>query len=191
MDLELEKARKAEHKKYIRTYTSDRYRMKHQRMLDAVHDLKVLPVRGAYLDVSCGRGDMLVEAAKLGFAPTLGTEIVPKLIDGDRVRYGEVHSLPFGDKCFNVVTMFDVIEHLIPGDDELACSELKRMAKSHILITANNKESVSRPFGDVLHINRRTYPCWDGLFRKWFAPAKVTWIQGKRHYISEAWRIDL
>lgn len=165
--------------------------MKKERMKDAVNDLAALPVRGPYLDVSCGRGDMLVQAAKLGFSPVCGTEIVPQLIDGNQVKYGEVHALPFPAKSFNVVTMLDVIEHLIPGDDRLACNELERVARNHVIITANNKASVSRPHGDVLHINRRSYQEWDALFREWFAGATVVWIKGKRNYISEAWRVDL
>lgn len=182
-------ARQAEHQKYVRTYRSPRYRMKVKRMRDATNDLRDLPVRGAYLDVSCGWGDMLEQAAKLGFSPVMGTEIVPSLIDGHRVKYAEVQALPFEADSFDVVTMFDVIEHLIPGDDELACKELMRVARHHIVITANNKPSISKPYGDILHINRRQYEVWDKLFGRWFSPHKVTWLKGER--TSEAWRIDL
>jgi hypothetical protein len=89
--------------------------------------------------------------------------------------------------------MLDVIEHLIPGDDELACRELARVARHHIINTANNKPSISKPAKDVLHINRRPYEEWNTLFHKWFLGARVRWISKgvKRAYISEAWRIDL
>jgi ubiquinone/menaquinone biosynthesis C-methylase UbiE len=163
--------------------------MGQERKADAVNDLEALPSRGAYLDVSCGRGEMLVEAERLGFDLVHGTEIVPQLIDGIRVVRAEVHALPFSDKSFDVVTMFDVIEHLIPGDDERACRELARVARRHVLVTANNKSSSKT--GVELHINRRPYETWDRLFTKWFAPARVTWIKGARNYISEGWRIDL
>jgi len=131
---------------------------------------------------------MLVEAAKLGFEPVVGTEIVKALLS-DAVKYAEVHALPFEDKSFDVVTLFDVIEHLIPGDDELACREMARVARRHIILTANNKRSRNKA-GDELHINRRPYAEWDVLFRAWF-PGEVTWIKGPRSYVSEAWRIDL
>jgi ubiquinone/menaquinone biosynthesis C-methylase UbiE len=186
-----EEARAAEHAKYVDVYAKQpAYRMKVQRRADAVNDLKRLRTRGAYLDVSCGRGDMLTEAIRLGFSPVHGTEIVPQLIDGQRVVRAEVHSLPFSDKSFDVVTMFDVIEHLIPGDDEAACREMVRVARKHIILTANNRPSFSKAGAD-LHINKRPYPEWDRLFTKWFAPGAVTWIKGHRHYVSEAWRIDL
>jgi ubiquinone/menaquinone biosynthesis C-methylase UbiE len=188
--MSLEQERAAEHGKYVRAYRNPRYRMKAERMADAVADIRALPTRGAYLDVSCGQGDMLEAAASLGFAPVRGTEIVPKLIDGKRVVYAEVHALPFADKSFDVATMWDVIEHLIPGDDRRACHELARVARCHVVLTANNRPSFNKQ-GEDLHINRRPYAEWDALLREWFFPGRVTWIKGARHYISEAWRIDL
>jgi ubiquinone/menaquinone biosynthesis C-methylase UbiE len=184
-------ARSAEHAKYVNVYAKQpNYRMKGQRRIDAANDLRGLPSRGSYLDVGCGRGDMLAEAKALGFDPVHGTEVVPQLIDGLRVVRAEAHALPFPDKSFDVVTMLDVIEHLIPGDDEAACRELARVARRHIIVTANNRPSFSKAGAD-LHINKRPYPEWDRLFTNWFAPASVTWIKGPSRYVSEAWRIDL
>lgn len=186
----IEEIRRREHEKYARAYKTPNYRMGARRKLDAINDLRALPTRGSYLDVSCGQGEMLREAERLGFYPVSGTEIVPALIDGDHVVYAEVHALPFPDNSYDVVTMFDVIEHLIPGDDELACRELARVARRHILITANNRPSFSAA-GDDLHINKRPYQEWDQLFARWFAPGVVTWIKGHRSYVSECWRVDL
>lgn len=187
--MKLDEARAAEHAKYHRAYAlNPKYRMKAQRMADAVNDLRALPCRGSYLDVSCGRGEMLKEARKLGFKITTGTEIVPELLSAS-IFYSEVHDLRFNANFAEVVTMFDVIEHLIPGDDERACKELARVASRHVLLTANNKPSFNKA-GDDLHINKRPYEEWDRLFREWF-PGTVTWIRGRRNYVSEAWRVDL
>lgn len=184
----LTEARAAEHAKYVRAYGMNlKYRMKLDRRALAVADLAGLPVRGSLLDVGCGQGDMLEEAQRLGFDPVRGTEIVPSLIDGQRVVRAEVHALPFSDATFDVVTMWDVIEHLIPGDDEAACRELARVARKHVLLTANNRPSFNKA-GEDLHINRRPHEEWDALFRAWF-PGKVIWLGGKR--VSEAWRVDL
>ena len=181
--------RHQEHVKYERAYGRTRYRMKKARRRDAVGDLKALECLGSYLDVACGRGDMLAEARRLGFTRVWGTEIVSALLN-DNVLYGEVHDLPFPDKSFDVVTLFDVIEHLIPGDDEKACKEMVRVGRRHVLLTANNRPSFNKQ-GDDLHINIRTYDEWDRCFQQWFAPHRVTWIKGKRNYVSEAWRVDL
>lgn len=182
-------ARLIEHAKYERCYQAANYAMGRERRESSVKALKGLPFRGAYLDVGCGRGEMLAEAEALGFDPVRGVEVVSGLIDGQRVVYGECHALPFEDGSFDTATLFDVMEHLLPGDDELACRELARVARRHIVLTVSN--CISRNAnGDELHINRRPYEEWDALFRVWF-PGSVTWIRGKHHYISEAWRIDL
>lgn len=188
--MDIEAARSAEHQKYRRTYSAQpKYRMGPARMSDAIGDLSALPCRGSYLDVSCGRGEMVRAALRIGFASAIGTEIVPELIDGETVFAAEVHALPFADKSFDVASMFDVIEHLIPGDDEAACRELARVASRHILISANNRPSFSKA-GDDLHINKRPYDQWDEMFRSIF-PGKVTWIKDGHQYVSETWRVDL
>jgi hypothetical protein len=58
----LDQARAFEHAKYVLSYEMQSYRMGDHRMADAVRDLQALPCRGAYLDVSCGRGEMLNHA---------------------------------------------------------------------------------------------------------------------------------
>lgn len=186
--MQIEQARANEHAKYRRAYAMNpNYRMKAQRLEDSIRDLAALPSRGAYLDVSCGRGEMLVAAGKLGFESIMGTEIVAELLDGMRVVRAEVHALPFDDKSVDVATMFDVIEHLIPGDDEAACRELARVARRHVLLSANNRPSFNKA-GDDLHINKRPYDEWDARFREWF-PGSVTRLKGTR--VSPAWRVDL
>lgn len=182
--------RELERAKYVRSYAGvRRYGMGNNRRVDAVADLKALPIRGAYLDVSCGRGEMLAEAKRLGFAPCRGTEIVPALIDGKQVVEGWAHDLPFPDNSFDVVSLFDVIEHLLPGDDEAVCRELARVAARHIVIAANNLPSRNGD-GDELHVNRREYVQWDSLLNAWFTGCRVTRL-GVRSSKSCTWRVDL
>jgi len=183
--------RSAEHKKYERAYSISSYAMGPGRKKDAMIDLKSISIRGSYLDVGCGRGEMLDFAKSIGFRNVCGTEIIDGLIDDERVVYGEVHKLPFLDNYFDVVSMFDVIEHLIPGDDEAACKELGRIAKHRIILTANNKNSIAEEGGPELHINRRLYTEWDEKFREWFSPSKVFWLKGQRNWVSEAWRVEI
>lgn len=158
------------------------------RRRDAMQDMDAIDCRGSYLDVSCGCAEMLDYAEALGYETVAGTEIVPGLLEDPRVQYAEVHALPFGDDAFQVVSMFDVIEHLLPGDDELACLELERVASEHILLTANNRSSMNHA-GDNLHINIRSYEEWHALFTEWFG-GNVTRL-GNRNYVSAAWRVDL
>lgn len=186
--MNIQKQREFEHGKYKLAYQKPGYHISGPRFDDVKKDLETISVRGGFLDVGCGRGEVLDYAESLGFSPVMGTEVIPELLS-EKVIYAEAHNLPFPDNYFEVVTMLDVIEHLIPGDDELACRELERVAKSHILITANNNTS-QKAIGQELHINKRLYEEWDQLFRKWFS-GEVNWLKGKRNHVSEAWRIDL
>ena len=186
--MNIAEARSAEHEKYARSYKQPNYRMGANRMQNAVRVLEGLPKRGSYLDVGTGRGEMLLFAMFHGFYPVKGVEVVKSLLDHPRVIEAPAHDLPFSDGGFNTVTMFDVIEHLIPGDDELACRELARVARNHVIVAVNNRQSKNKA-GDVLHINIRPYEEWDRLFREWFAPHKVIWVTNKTSF-SQIWRVD-
>lgn len=186
--MSLKAKRRAEIIKYQTAYEKPNYKMKQQRMQDAVNDVAALKCTESYLDVSCGRREMLHNAVDLGFKRVQGTEAVPELCDGKLVVHAYGHKLPFHSGEFEVVTMFDVIEHLHPGDDELVFKELLRVASKYVVLTANNKSSKNWK-GEQLHINRRPYKEWNKLFTRWASPHITTWIHGDRHYISEAWRI--
>lgn len=185
--MQLTEAQAAEVAKYDLAYSHERYRMGEARKADARAALQALIPDGGYLDVGCGRGEMLRFAAELGFDPVAGVEACEALIGGPVVQ-APAWSLPWGDGTFDVVTMFDVIEHLLRGDDEATCRELARVARRHILLTANNRPSNS--LGVELHVNRRPYEEWDRLFRQWF-PGTVTWMSKGAVAVSEMWRVDL
>lgn len=117
--------------------------------------------RGSLLDVSTGRGEVLRIAASLGFGPVKGTEVVEYLCDHITVLPALAHALPFNDNAFDVVTMFDVMEHLLPEDTAAVCRELKRVAAKRVLLTVHNGSSSWRNSGGELHINRRAdYDVW-------------------------------
>lgn len=182
--------RAREFDKYETAYREPGYRMKGGRLADAREILRGLPYRSGYLDVACGRGEMLRVAETLGFAPVRGTEIVPALVDGTRVVRAEVRALPFADKSFDVATLFDVIEHLIPGDDEAACREMRRVARRFVVVMANNFPS-HLPDGRAMHINIRPYAEWDRLFRLWFEGCAVERVPSRhqKRRVSETWLV--
>ena len=51
-----------------------------------------------------------------------------------------ISSLPFRNKSFELVTSFEVLEHLSQEDFKKGISELQRIAKKYIIITVPNKE---------------------------------------------------
>jgi len=142
---------------------------------------------GTLLDVGCGRGEVVNHWDARSGCEAYGIDPV-SIGDQLNIRQGLAHELPFPDDFFDYVTMFDVIEHLLPGDDKAACMELARVAREGILLTAADFSHVVR--GVELHINRRRYQEWHRLFGWWFLGYRVEWLQNQGS-ISETWRVSL
>lgn len=174
--------------KYIHVYrTQPNYKLGVTRGNHAKHDLGLTKARGSYLDVGCGRGEMLHYAQNmLKFEFVHGTETVPELYQPDDIDFAIATALPFDDNHFDVVSCFDVLEHLIPEDTIPALIELARVARHSLLLTANNKPSNS--LGMELHINRRHYEDWDTLIRR-YCGGVAEWLPNNGN-ISETWLIN-
>jgi cyclopropane fatty-acyl-phospholipid synthase-like methyltransferase len=154
----LSDARRAEIESYEKAYQDPAYRLGQRRRAHIIQHLNRIP-KGTLLDVSTGRGEVLEIAEHLGHGPVMGTEAVAYLCDGERIRHALAHDLPFGTSAFDTVTMFDVMEHLLPEDTEAVCKELMRVASQRVLLTIHNGPHVFK--GRDLHINRRQdYTAW-------------------------------
>ena len=183
--------RNREVNKYVEIYARDpSYHMSGLRMTDAQMDVKQFEPGLTYIDIGCGCAEMVNFAHSIG-VEAYGMEAVESLCDGEKILYGRVQEMPFNDKSYDYSSMFDVIEHLIPGDDEKALRELERITRKRIVITANNKPSINKVTGHDLHINRRPYNEWDKILRRVYVGHQVVWLRGKRQYVSETWQIDL
>ena len=182
----IEDARNHEFEKYEKCYKNPKYRMGDRRKAHIEWALSNINPKGSLLDVGTGRAETLDMAEAMGFTMVQGVETVDYLCDGNRVIQGYGHSLPFPDKSFDTVTMFDVMEHLVPEDTGTVCDELERVAKRTILLTVHNGSS---SFGDVeLHINRRpSYEEWFEELQQRFS-GKVEWLP-RRGSISEMFKV--
>lgn len=153
-------ARAAEVARYERAYRDPAYKLGTRRREHIASHLRRIP-KGSLLDVSTGRGETLQMAREFGHSPVMGTEAVPYLCDGQTVIHALAHALPFPDSSFDTVTMFDVMEHLLPEDTGVVCRELRRVARQRILLTVHNGPSRFRGDRGDLHINRRdSYETW-------------------------------
>lgn len=178
--------RQDEIKKYERAYQNADYRLGDKRRAHIVERLDATP-RGSLLDVSTGRGEVLDLAAAMGFAPVHGTEAVEYLCV-DNVTHALAHDLPFADGSFDVVTMFDVMEHLLPEDTAAVCAELKRVSRGRVILTVHNGPHVYR--GTDLHINRRpSYEAWHEELERHFGCPVIR--HGKGNSISEMFEVVL
>lgn len=181
--------RQSEVGRYETVYRDPSYALGAKRREHILSHLNRLP-RGSLLDVSTGRGEVLDHAVEMGFGPVRGTEAVDYLCDGETVLHALGHALPFSDNAFDVVTMFDVMEHLLPEDTGLVCKELKRVARKRVLLTIHNGSSSWRNSGGDLHINRRAdYDVWHRELVAHFGHAVIS--HGRGSSISTMYEVVL
>ena len=181
--------REAEVGRYTALYRDASYGLGARRREHITSHLNRLP-RGSLLDVSTGRGEVLGIARTLGFDPVRGTEAVPYLCDGENVVHALAHALPFADDALDTVTMFDVMEHLVPEDTAAVCRELKRVARTRVLLTVHNEVSTWRGADGNLHINRRAdYAAWHAELSDHFQCEVVR--HGRAQSISEMFEVLL
>jgi 2-polyprenyl-3-methyl-5-hydroxy-6-metoxy-1,4-benzoquinol methylase len=157
------------------------YRM-HKDRLDPVRNA-LRGLTGSFLDVSCGRGELMQAAADMGFKPVRGTEAVPELC-GFAVDEAIITDLPFADRTFDVVTCIDVIEHILEPDIVLGLKELERVCKGTLIVAAADYPTFWD--GVNLHPSARPYSEWDLLFRQTFT-GKVKRIGSTS--TSEMWSV--
>lgn len=152
--------------------------------------LAAVPCRGAYLDVACGRREMLGAAMTMGFLPVQGTEIVPDLIDGIVVLPAWADALPFLDQQFDVVSAWDVLEHIPPDETLASLAELHRVARRHVVLSISNNSSQPTK-GEELHCTRQSFDEWNAQIRTVFSGHQVLWDATERRKGGNYWRVDL
>ena len=90
-----------------------------------------------FLEIGCNYGSLLNILHRNGYKNLVGVDINEKSIGIGREKYTEISGklifydgiqLPFGDNRFDIVLMFDVIEH-IPGAQEFLKNEVFRVLK--------------------------------------------------------------
>ena len=173
--------------RYERVYTDPRYGLGARRRQHILKHLRRISPKGSLLDVSTGRGEVLHMAREVGHGPVMGTEAVAYLCDNETVMQALAHDLPFPDSAFDTVTMFDVMEHLLPEDTCLVCEELRRVARRRVLLTVHNGPSTFGSDGD-LHINRRpSYEAWHEELDTHFGRSVIR--HGRQGSISEMFEV--
>lgn len=177
-------SRERELGKYAEAYLMEDYGMTQERYRAITAEVSQLQHCSSWLDVSCGRAETRDIARVFGI-PWWGTETVEALTGG-RVTRGVLPNIPMPTKGFDLVSLVEVIEHLLPEDLEPALRELERLARKHILISAAVRECW---IGGVnLHPSAMPEEKWDSLFRSiWGDRVKRVGNFGG----SPGWRIDL
>lgn len=109
------------------------------------------------LDLGCGTGQNLKELAKLGNSQ--GLDNSPEAIKysrkkGLKVTLGQADKTGFSSDHFNLITMFDVLEHV---DEEKTLNEARRILAKNgcLLITVPAYSWLWSKWDNVLHHKRR------------------------------------
>ena len=120
------------------------------------------------LDYGCGRGETL------GLARQMGMEVRGTDTDADCVAMGRAHGetelllqphdpvLQFGEKSFDVVTCFHVLEHVDRPKEVL--SSLARIARRYVVVAVPNLRLLPRPHGlrqEIRAVNEGHLQGWD------------------------------
>lgn len=156
----------AESWKYDQAYKLENYRMGNARKHYALQDLGLMEKGQTMLDVGCGRGEIVRSARSAGILAK-GIEGVKYLCDNEWIIHGDACNLPFEDQSFDWITCYDVMEHLPPGEEQLALDEFRRVAKVGVIISTNDRPS-TLPDGTDLHVNKRPRDEWlDFLTYRW------------------------
>jgi hypothetical protein len=182
-----ETTREKELGKYATAYSDPTYGMSPQRAKALDEALANLAgTNHSYLDISCGRGESLKMALAHGYTDVFGTETVTELCRPPDVIYATLPNTGLMEKCADVVSLVEVIEHLHPDDVVSALHELTRLARKHIIISAATTPHIVG--GVDLHPSARSEQEWHLLFKHYWGD-KVYRIHD--FGFSPAWRVDL
>jgi ubiquinone/menaquinone biosynthesis C-methylase UbiE len=134
------------------------------------------------LDVGCGKGYYVRDAIEEGidaYGIDTSTYALENALDEvkDRITFGSLTEIPFGDEEFDVMTAFDVIEHIQPKDTSNAVKEMRRVLKPDgiIIITTPSTNFGGWVF-DLTHINVRPPRFWKLIFEEHNLRVKMFYI---------------
>jgi hypothetical protein len=180
---------------YTLMYEDDRYRMGNSRRAIAEPILKKevervieqMPVERqgfaiTYLDVACGRGEMIDYVDSLpGGVVTGGLEIVPSLGRDDVEIIDTLLSIPDDDREHHLVSCYDVLEHLAEVDMIAAITELWRITHTTLIIAVSCVASGSFGAGIELHPTQQQPGWWRDRIQEacFVAPELVHKTEGR------------
>ncbi len=151
-----------------------------------VRRLKLDPKGKRVLDVGCAGGAFLVAAREMGFDPH-GVEPSRWMSDFGRRTYdldikaGILEAGMFPDHSFDVITLWDVIEHLPDPHDTLTL--IHRLLKPNGLLLVNYPDIASI----AARVLGKRWPFWLSVHLLYYTP-KTMFQQLERAGFSPQWR---
>ncbi len=158
------------------------------RYLFAKHFIARMPLPGSVLDAGCGVGYGSAELRKTGASVT-GADVSGEAITWAREHFGAqgirfveapCESLPFEPESFDLVTAFEVIEHLERWQELL--TEANRVLKSGgvLLVSTPNRDYYAESRGEAgpnpFHVHEFNYPEFQEALNAVFPHVRI-WTQ--------------
>ena len=110
--------------------------------------------KGEVLDVGCGHNQFAAALRGAGVA-AMGVDFVCPNAD----IIAPAHDLPFADGRFDILTCFDVLEHLLPDEVDAVLAEFARVSSRYVF-SISTVDSVNRVNGETLHPTVRPKQWW-------------------------------
>lgn len=151
---------------YNSEYYSERINKSKKHMMKYIKFLRKGSSSVNLLDVGCGEGYYVRDALEEGidaYGIDTSSYAVENALDEvkDRISFGSITEIPFGDEEFDVMTAFDVIEHIHPKDTLDAVAEIRRVLKPDgIIIITTPSSNFGDWVSDLTHINVRPPKFW-------------------------------
>jgi SAM-dependent methyltransferase len=120
-----------------------------------------IPADAKILDVGCGTGGMEILLHRYGKVTGVDASEIALSFARRRglaeLRRAELPNLPFADRSFDLVGIFDVLYHRNVGDDSIAAKELWRVTKpgGRIVVTDSALGFLKGPHDVAMHGARR------------------------------------
>lgn len=148
------------------------------------HAHRLTRLSGRSLDVGCGAGFVVELLRRPPFwFDAFGVDVSPESVavsgqrnGEDRVTLTDGKTLPHDDDRFDLVTCFDVLEHLDEGDVPGFCGELRRVCRPGGLVmcsVALREAAAIDQHGDNLHRTVRPFDWWVPFVQ----PDEAHWIR--------------
>lgn len=152
---------------------------------------KIVSLAGdSVLDVGCGVGAYVAFCQRLGKRAQgidLNVERLGQAVSdfGPSFTCASAEALPFANKSFDTVTMWDVLEHT--EDDRLALSEAIRVAEKNVLLSIP-KQDPERIFNSANGLTYRHYV--DPQHKRYYTPERISRLVdglGSYNVVVEHW----
>ena len=181
--MRIEERRKLEQEKYLKLFSQEGYGSHNhgqftmpvigERFNESQDEWEEVSFWKNLLDVGCGSGAFCLQNEKYPYEEIIGMDFASIPEEGinysNKIKFirGDALDIPYADNYFELITSFDVLEHLLPEDVSLALNELKRVCSGEMLLKPAYRESHAKGVeGEDLHPTVKPESWWIEMIEK-------------------------